>query len=67
MQISTDICPICMKAPIGTVENVPGIALLVADDEEPGQYEYAGETEMSWDGQRTHRPIGSVAGHLRRA
>lgn len=44
-------CPSCGGEPRGTVESVPGCALLNFD--ESGRAEYAGETDIEWDGQTT--------------
>jgi len=44
-------CPECGDAAKGTLETVPGLALLIIDPD--GAADYAGETEMDWDGQRT--------------
>ena len=46
-------CPDCGQPAEGTVETVPGLALLVFDDS--GQAEYEGETKIEWDGQATCR------------
>jgi hypothetical protein len=42
-------CPECGQPAKGTVEAVPGLALLTFDDE--GQAEYASETEIDWNNQ----------------
>jgi hypothetical protein len=46
-------CPECGEPAAGTVETVPGLALLVFDDD--GQAEYEGETKIDWNGQQTRR------------
>ena len=44
-------CPTCGQSAAGTLETVPGLALLVFDDD--GQAEYEGETKIDWNGQKT--------------
>lgn len=44
-------CPECGKEPEGTVDVVHGLALIAPDGE--GGYQYAGETKIDWDTQRT--------------
>ena len=51
MRFSPWKCPECGQAPEGTLETVPGLALLVFDAS--GQGQYAGETEIDWDAQAT--------------
>jgi hypothetical protein len=52
-------CPECGEAAEGTHELVPGLALLTFDGQ--GEAEYAGETELDWNGQRTiHDEAGRV-------
>jgi hypothetical protein len=46
-------CPQCGQSAAGTVETVPGLALLTID--ESGQAEYAGETTIDWNGQTSCR------------
>jgi hypothetical protein len=43
-------CPFCKSIATGTMDRVPGIALLQETDE---GLEYAGETQMEWDCQTT--------------
>ena len=42
-------CPECDQPATGTVETVPGVALLLFDEERNA--EYAGETKIDWDRQ----------------
>jgi hypothetical protein len=42
-------CPECGEIAIGTVDLIPGIALLDFDDD--GEADYVGETKVCWDGQ----------------
>lgn len=49
MKITPCKCPECGGDIRGTVDQVPGIALLT--DLGGGDFEYAGETEVFWDGQ----------------
>jgi len=44
-------CPRCGQAAAGTLETVPGLALLMFDDN--GQAEYSGETTIDWNDQAT--------------
>lgn len=44
-------CPECGKPAAGTLETIPGMALLTFD--ENGEAEYDGETKVYWDGQTT--------------
>lgn len=46
-------CSICGELASGTLESVPGVALLVFD--ENGQAEYEGETKLNWNDQITCR------------
>jgi len=50
MRYTTPICPECGERADGTLEIVPGRALLQWD--EAGSAEYAGETKMFWDDQK---------------
>ena len=47
-------CPECGAPPKGTLETVPGLALL-AEPDEHGEFEYEGETEIFWNAQKTDR------------
>lgn len=52
-------CPECGQAAKGTVEVIPGLALLSFD--EAGEATYAGETEIDWNSQATqHDETGHV-------
>ena len=42
-------CENCGETATGTVETVPGVALVLFDEE--GNAEYAGETRISWNDQ----------------
>jgi hypothetical protein len=53
MQFTPWKCPECGEPAEGTVETVPGLALLVFDD--TGQAEYEGNTKIHWNGQKTCR------------
>ncbi|MHC4405167.1 MAG: hypothetical protein ACYTG0_36440 [Planctomycetota bacterium] len=44
-------CPECGQQAKGTLETIPGIALLLFDED--GNAQYAGETAICWDGQAT--------------
>jgi hypothetical protein len=46
-------CPECSEPAAGTLEIVPGLALLVFGDD--GHAEYEGETKLDWNGQTTCR------------
>lgn len=53
MIFETPTCPECGLPAYGTVEHIPGVALL-AEDATPGtDVEWAGETKVEWDGQTT--------------
>lgn len=59
MRFSPWKCPECGQAAKGTLETIPGLALLIFDDD--GQATYAGETEIDWDSQATqHDEAGRV-------
>jgi len=45
-------CPECGELAKGTVDLVPGLALLT-DPDDDGQVDYEGETEIAWDCQET--------------
>jgi hypothetical protein len=51
MRLTPWKCPECGQPAKGTVETVPGLALLTFDDD--GNAEYAGETEIDWNNQAT--------------
>ena len=42
-------CPVCGQLARGTLETVPGLALLIFDD--AGRAQYEGETKIAWDDQ----------------
>lgn len=44
-------CPECDQPAKGTLETIPGVALLLFDEE--GNAEYAGGNDVCWDGQTT--------------
>ena len=46
-------CPECDQPAKGTLETIPGIALLLFDED--GSAEYFGQTDVCWDGQVTIR------------
>ncbi len=52
MKLRTPKCPECGLPAKGTLENLLGIARL-SDIEPDGACEYAGDTEIIWDTQRT--------------
>ena len=60
-------CPECGEDITGTLENVPGTALIFRNED--GEYEYEGETKMFWDGLETIEdeavrvPAVCAAGH----
>jgi hypothetical protein len=51
-------CPECGQPAKGTVDTIPGLALLAFDGE--GNAEYDGETKVDWDNQTTRH---DEAGH----
>ena len=51
MKFDVPRCSVCGETAIGTLESVPGLALLVFDQR--GDAEYAGETRLDWNGQTT--------------
>lgn len=53
MRFTPANCPECGQLAHGTLETVPGIALLVFDDN--GNAEYEGETKIDWDSQVSQR------------
>ena len=46
-------CPQCGQQAKGTLETVPGVALLMFDED--GNAEYQGQTDLCWDDQETIR------------
>lgn len=44
-------CPKCDQQAKGTLERIPGLALVVFDEE--GEAEYLGSTDVFWDDQIT--------------
>lgn len=46
-------CPTCSQPARGTLDVIPGLALLLFDEE--GNAEYLGQTDVNWDGQETIR------------
>jgi len=44
-------CPVCAQHAKGVLETIPGLALLVFEDN--GEAQYAGGTDVCWDGQET--------------
>jgi hypothetical protein len=53
MRFDVPRCTLCGELASGTLEQVPGIALLIFDENDTA--EYAGETKMAWDDQVTCR------------
>jgi hypothetical protein len=53
MRFKTPKCPECGELAKGTVDTIPGCALLTFAED--GSAEYFGETEVFWDGQTTMR------------
>ena len=51
MRLTPWKCPRCGQPAAGTLETIPGLALLMFDDD--GQAEYSGETRVLWNGQET--------------
>ncbi len=52
MKLEYPNCPTCGGPAIGTVEQVPGLAIFT-DVDANGCTEYGGETEIWWNDQRT--------------
>ena len=52
MKFTIPNCPHCGALAKGTLEIVNGLALLNPPDAE-GNFEYAGETQIDWDSQRS--------------
>lgn len=61
MTFATPSCPACGLPPVGTVELIPGLSQLIADPRHPGSFDYAGQTDIDWNDQRTDR---DAAGNL---
>jgi len=53
MRLDPPTCPVCGQVARGTVETIPGLALLSFD--ERGEADYSGGTEVHWDGQAVDR------------
>ncbi len=53
MRFNPSKCPQCGQLAKGTLETIPGLALLMFDED--GNAEYAGGTDVCWDGQQTIR------------
>lgn len=49
MKFDKPFCPHCGQLAKGTLETLPGVALLMFDEDNEATYE--GETEVDWDGQ----------------
>ena len=56
MKFDRPRCPECGELAWGMLEQVPGLALLLFDED--GRAEYDGETKMFWDDQTTCRDEG---------
>ena len=59
MKCDMSRCPHCGAMAIGTVELVPGLALVRFNEE--GEAEYEGETRMDWNNQTTRRDSAGQA------
>jgi hypothetical protein len=53
MKLSKPICPECHGRAVGTCDLIPGTAFFASVPKRGQNVDYAGETEMSWDGQKT--------------
>ena len=53
MRFEPSNCPSCGQQATGLLETIPGIALLLFDEDEVAHY--AGETDVCWDNQTTVR------------
>ena len=60
MRFDPPLCPQCRQLAKGTLETIPGLALLLFDED--GNAEYAGGTDVCWDGQQ---PIRDERGRVR--
>jgi len=58
MKFETPLCPQCGEAARGTLETVPGVALV--DMEKDGEAAYTGETKIFWDDQTTQETDGKA-------
>lgn len=59
MMFDVPRCPVCGELASGTLETVPGLALLCFD--ENGEAAYVGETKIAWNDQVTcHDREGQV-------
>jgi hypothetical protein len=59
MRFDPSKCPECGQQATGTLETIPGIALLMFDED--GAADYQGETRVCWDGQMTVRAEDGLA------
>jgi hypothetical protein len=51
MRLDPATCPVCRRPSKGTLEIIPGLALLLFGED--GLAEYSGQTEIDWNGQKT--------------
>jgi hypothetical protein len=51
MRIQPANCPVCGEIAHGTLDTIPGVALLMPNED--SSFDWAGETEVFWDGQTT--------------
>jgi len=49
MRFAIAVCPTCGGPPEGSVDLIPGTAMLHQNDD--GTFDWEGETEVHWDGQ----------------
>ena len=61
MKFAIPCCPTCGEQASGTLETVPGVALIQPDEKHPGHFDYAGETKMFWDSQETVTDVMGAA------
>lgn len=54
MKLLIPKCPQCGNPAVGTVDTVPGVALFDGNPS-TGEVNYAGTTEVDWDGQETRK------------
>ena len=59
MRFEKPRCPKCGALAKGTLETIPGVALLQFD-EEGENAEHTGQTDVDWDNQETVRDDGRV-------